>query len=70
MGIGTPYSQRIANIYLKKSKRWGKFPRLKISLEQLNLIRKLFKNNHTGEVASKAHSEHIVYRIEKAQSGK
>jgi hypothetical protein len=46
------------------------YPAQSVALYQLNQIRRMLKNNNTGDLATKAHREHIVYRIEKALSGK
>jgi hypothetical protein len=46
------------------------YPAQSVALYQLNQIRRMLKTNNTGDVATKAHREHIVYRIEKALSAK
>lgn len=46
------------------------YPAQSVALYQLNQIRKMLKGNLTGDTATKAHREHIVYRIEKALNGK
>lgn len=46
------------------------YPAQSVALYQLNQIRKMLKNNYTGDTATKAHREHILYRIEKALSAR
>lgn len=46
------------------------YPAQSVALYQLNQIRKMLKTAQTGDTATKAHREHILYRIEKALSAK